>query len=127
MTFRAGEAIYRACKIAISDTFPGQRAFVSNRFFQATAAGAFLLQQHIPEFERYTGIVEGKHYVEWADLDDLTAKIAYWLDPERDARRKRIAKAGQRFVRKHFSFDALVTQLFDELLPGLVEERKHAG
>lgn len=120
--FSAGEAIYHNCKIAIGDTFPGQSAFVSNRFFQATAAGAFLLQQHIPDFEQYTGIVEGKHYVEWTDLDDLTAKIAYWLDPKQDARRKRIAKAGQKFVREHFSFDALVRQLFEEILPEAMTE-----
>lgn len=120
--FSAGEAIYHACKIALSDTFPGQLAFVSNRFFQAAAAGAFVLQQHIPEFETFTGIVEGKHYIEWTDLDDLTAKIAYWLDPAQDARRKKIAKAGQRFVRERFSFDTQVRRLFDELLPALAEE-----
>jgi glycosyltransferase involved in cell wall biosynthesis len=119
--FASGEAVYKAAKIAISDTFPGQRAFVSNRFFQALAAGVFLLQQTIPDFEQYTGLKEGVHYVEWSDLDDLTVKIAYWLLPENAKRRKQIARNGQRYVQAHYSFDALVRQLFVEILPKALE------
>lgn len=122
--FSAGEAIYRACKVALSDTFPGTTAFVSNRFFQATAAGAFVLQQHIPDFERYTGYKDGVHYVAWTDLDDLVAKIQHWLEPAQTKRRNQIARNGQRYTQAHYSFDALVRQLFEKIMPEVLRPER---
>lgn len=120
--FDYGAMLYANCKVAIGDTFPNTRAFVSNRFFQALAAGAFLLQQEIPDFEAFNpGLKDGTHYVTWRDLDDLREKLAYWLDEKHAARRAKIAAAGQRAVQKHYSFDAQVKKLFTELLPALAE------
>lgn len=120
--FATGEALYKSAKAAIGDTFPGQRAFVSNRMFQALAAGAFLLQQEAPDLEQYTGLRDGVHYVSWTDLDDLNVKMHYWLDNKQARKRKKVAKTGQQYVRDNFSFDAQVRKLFTELLP-LIGER----
>lgn len=110
--FDRGAAIYQKAKIAVSDTFPGTTAFVSNRLFQALAAGAFVLQQHIPDFEWYTGMKAGEHYAEWTTIDDLMAKIASFSTAESRESRETIARAGASFVREHFNFDAQADKLF---------------
>jgi len=117
--FDAGEALYKRCKIAISDTFPGQKAFVSNRLFQALAAGAFVLQQDVPELREYTGLKEGSHYIGWSDVDDLQGKLHFWLDDEQKKERDRIRRNGKLYVHKHYTFDAQIDKLFNELLPAL--------
>ncbi len=122
--FGAGEALYRNATIAVSDTFPGTVAFVSNRLFQALAAGAFVLHQETPQLEEYTGLVAGKHYVEWRDLDDLRERICYWMDKRRKKRRQRIAQQGHEFVVQNYSFDAQVRKLLTEHLPKLLMEAR---
>lgn len=120
--FATGEALYQRCKIAIGDQFWGQtHAFVSNRFFQALAAGAFMLQEASDGLDEYTGLIDGVHYVSWKGLDDLQRKLRYWLSPKRTAKRQQIATAGQAYVRAHYSFDAQVDKLFGELLPKITE------
>lgn len=116
--FAFGAALYQNCQIAIGDNmYPGGKAFVSNRFVEALAHGAFLLHQHVDELELHMGVIEGVHYVEWADLADLREKVAYYLAHEQE--RRKIAEAGQAFIQEHFSFDAQVRKLFEELLPRL--------
>lgn len=120
--FAAGEALYRRCQIAVGDQFWGQtHAFVSNRFFQALAAGAFMLQEQSPGLDEYCGLIDGAHYVSWKGLDDLQMKLRHWLGPKRSAKRRQIAEAGQAFVRANFSFERQVQKLFDDLLP-LIQE-----
>src|SRR5690606_41940109 len=55
--FAAGKAIYRAAKIALGDNqYPDAYGFVSNRLFQALAAGGcLLLHQTVPGLEELTG------------------------------------------------------------------------
>jgi hypothetical protein len=101
-----------------SNEFPNDYGFISNRVFQAIApGGAMFLQQHVPGLLELTGLESGKHYIEWSDFDDLLVKIDYWLDPANEKQRKKIAKAGAKYVREHHSFDARVRQLFTDLLP----------
>lgn len=125
--FAAGEALYRNCKIAVSDTFHDGATpisgFVSNRFFQALAAGAFLLQQESPDLDRYNGVQDGVHYVSWTDTADLLQKIDYYM--KQPKARNKIANAGRRYVREHFSFDEQVRKLFADILPRL--EGEHAA
>lgn len=126
--FGAGEALYQSAKIAVSDTFTDGKTpidgFVSNRFFQALAAGAFLLQQVSPGLDELNGVKDGVHYVSWTDTADLLQKIDYWLKQPKE--RRRIARAGQKFVQEHFSFDDQVRKLFTDILPRLEGEREHA-
>lgn len=120
--FDAGAALYGRAQIAVGDTFPNSQAFVSNRFFQALAAGAFLLQQQVPALEIYNpGLIDGEHYVSWSDLGDLQTKLAFWLDGRRRRTRDRIAAAGQGAVRAHYSFDAQVRKLFYDILPEVID------
>jgi glycosyltransferase involved in cell wall biosynthesis len=116
--FAMQAALYQSATIVIGDTFPfGTKAFVSNRLFNALAHGAFLLQQKSPALDRYTGLLPGVHYAEWDDVNDLREKIIFWLQPEQEEARQRIAQAGRDFVRTNFSFDAQIAKLLLELIP----------
>lgn len=122
--FAKQAALYQSATINVGDTFPGTEAFVSNRLFQCLGAGGFLLQQHSPNLDKYTGLIPGVHYVEWTDLHDLQLKVVEWIQPERTMERQRIAKAGMAYVREHFSAQAQARKLFCDLLPLL--ERVYA-
>lgn len=122
--FAASAALYRNAKIAVGDNqYSDQRGFVSNRLFEALANGAFLLHQHVPGLGELTGLVEGLHYVEWTDLTDLQQKIRYYLNPKHAAERKRIAEAGEAFVRANHSFEERVRELFERIMPEVFGER----
>lgn len=116
--FDTGAALYRRCKIAIGDNqFPDAEGFVSNRLFQALAAGAFLLHQRVPGLEALTGLRDGEHYVGWDTFEEMHEKIAYYLDPAHKVERETIAAEGLAFVTERHSFRARVRELFRDLLP----------
>lgn len=120
--FELSNAIRRAAKIEVGDNqWLTDTGFVSNRMFDSLAAGgALMLHQHVPELEKYTGLVAGIHYIEWTDFEDLKASIAFWLDKKRDKQRQRIVRAAATYVRECHSFDARLRQLFNEILPGVL-------
>jgi spore maturation protein CgeB len=111
--FAKSRALYEHCKIAVSDVFPGSVGYVSNRLFQAMAAGAFVMQQHSPELAERNGLIPGEHYVEWTSPSDLKRKIEKWLTPTMNEKRKKIARQGQQYVRENFNYDAQVRKLWD--------------
>jgi hypothetical protein len=117
--FATGAAIINRAKIVLSDNMWNRQGFVSNRLFQSmSAGGALLLQQHVPGLQELTGLVNGKHYVEWNDLHELKALITFYLKHE--DQRVAIANAGTKYVRRYHSFDARVKQL----IPGLLQKAK---
>jgi len=112
--FDAGRQLYRAAKLSVGDNQWGNRAigFVSNRPFQAMAAGgAMLMHQHVPDLDKLLGLEDRKHYVVWNDLADLQRKISYYLVHEDE--RKRIADTGTEFILKNHSFDNRVQELLE--------------
>ncbi len=112
--FDAGYDLYRKCKIAIGDSqWPHAAGFVSNRLFQAMAAGAFVLHQQFSGMEELLGLRDGEHLVTWRTIQELKDQIIYWLP--RNFERKSIAKSGQDYVLKHHSFDARVDELFERI------------
>lgn len=112
--FNSGDALYKRCKIAVSDSqWPRATGFVSNRLFQAMSSGAFLMQQRFDGMGRLLGMQDGIHLVVWDTFEDFVDKVMYYLNHESD--RKRIADVGCQFVRMRHSFDARVVELLDEL------------
>ena len=111
--FDAGRKVYRASKMAIGDSqWPGATGFVSNRLFQAMAAGGtLLLQQYFDGMEELLGLKDGVHLSVWKDFDELKEKIDYWLNNEKE--RKKVAKTGTEYVLTQHAFDCRVNQLFD--------------
>jgi len=112
--FEKGHALYKNCKIAISDGRL-QAVFVSNRIFQAMYAGAFVMQQWFPGIYDFLGLKEGVHFVTYKNVKDLPALIDYWLKPENAQNRQKIAKRGQEEILHQHSFDARVAQFSDVL------------
>lgn len=115
--FDAGCKLYRAAKLAIGDSqWPDATGFVSNRLFQAMAAGgSLLLHQWFDGMSSLLGLEDGVHLIVWDDIRDLKKKIQYWLRPVNAAKRQEIAAAGRDFVLKHHSFDVRVAELMKEL------------
>jgi len=112
--FDAGQRLYQAAKLAISDDQWNARGFVSNRLFQAMAAGgSMLLQQQVEGLDELLGLRDGVHYVLWDDFEDLAGKIMYFMNRERA--RKAIADCGTKFVLENHSFDVRIIELLDEL------------
>lgn len=119
--FVKAKYIYQHAKIAISDNGFTSRGFVSNRLFQALAAGGcVVLQQHVDGLDELTGLQAGKHYIEWNTLEELQEKIQYGISDITLDNRISISNAGTAFVREHFSFDTQVAKLMDLL-------KKHLG
>jgi hypothetical protein len=115
--FSVTKAIYNRSKVAISDNGFTSRGFVSNRLFQALAAGGcVVLQQHVDGLDELTGLRANWNYMEWNDLDELKAHIKTRLENLEESRQ--IAAMGTAFVREHFSFDAQVGKLMT-----LIKER----
>jgi glycosyltransferase involved in cell wall biosynthesis len=112
--FPKGKFIYNRAKLCVSDNeFPDCKGFVSNRLMQALGAGgALVLQEHVAGLDEVMGIQDRVHYVKFNGLEDLDAKISYWLQPEHEAERARIAQTGCDFMHEHHSFDQRVDQLF---------------
>lgn len=112
--FDRGARLYRACKIALSDSqWPSATGFVSNRLFQAMSAGAFLLQQEFDGLESLLGLRDGIHLVTWKDEHDLVEKANYYLSHEEE--RKEIAKTGMNCVLEKHSFNSRVKELIHAL------------
>lgn len=109
--FETGCRLYRAAKVAVGDqAWPAEEGYVSNRLFQAMAAGgAVLCQQRFAGMREWLGLVEGEHLLCWSDHDELGEKIRWALTHEEE--RGRIAETGQRFVLEHHGFDARVREL----------------
>lgn len=111
--FSTSALIYKRAKIIISDNGFTSPAFVSNRLFQALAAGGgVVLQQHVDGLDELTGLRAREHYYEWTDLDNLHYLIQRILNAtSEDFKIPLVAAAGTAFVRENFSFDAQVAKL----------------
>ncbi|HKU45133.1 MAG TPA: glycosyltransferase [Polyangiales bacterium] len=85
-------------------------ADITMRVFEATAAGALLVSNHMDN-----GIDDllrvGEHYVEFSDERSLLELVEYYLT--HDAERERIAQAGQRAVLDHHTYDDRVRWLIE--------------
>lgn len=118
-SFSEGESLYKKALLTIADcAYVDQRNYISNRPFQALAAGgALLLHQAVERMDVLSGLKAGVHYIQWNDLTELPAQIKFWLGDEMAYVRRDIALEGQRFVLENHTYEARVRQLIDELLP----------
>lgn len=113
--FNAGRKIYRAAKIAISDQqWPEATGYVSNRLFQAMAAGGcVVLQEYFDGMEEYLGLKDGEHLLTWKTHDALDRRIEWCLQYPEES--EEIARKGHEFMLKHHSFDVRVRELMNVL------------
>jgi len=93
-------AAYRTCKIAINLSHFEYKRYSSDRIFRIMGSGAFCLSHRYPDMEKDFEI--GEDLVVWEDIDDLIAKINYYL--QNDDERTRIAANGCAKVRANFTW-----------------------
>lgn len=111
--FKAGCRIYQAGKISIGDSQWPDTGFVSNRIFQALAAGgAALAHEWFKDMDKL-GLIDSETCIIWRSHHELEDKIRHYLNHEDE--RRRIAEAGQRMCLERHSFDVRVSELFEML------------
>lgn len=109
--FKSACQQYRSGRISIGDSQWPETGFVSNRVFQALAAGgSALAHQWFKDMDRL-GLIDGETCIIWRNFGELRDKIEYYLNHEDE--RKRIAAAGERLALEHHSFDVRVKELFE--------------
>jgi hypothetical protein len=116
--FEVSHAIRKAASLEIGDNqYYTDTGFISNRVFDCLAAGgALLLHQKVERLEEFTGLRAGVHYIVWDDFKDLQTKIAYYMNPKHSAKRDKIVKQAYDYVKACHSFEARLSELFDEIL-----------
>lgn len=116
--FQEGCRLYRAAKIAVGDQqWSGAEGYVSNRLFQAMAAGgALFLQQRFAGMEKWLGLQDRVHLLCWSNLDHLCKLIKWALNPTNASVVKQIAQTGHEYVLQHHSFDNRVQELESVIL-----------
>lgn len=89
--------IYRGSKIAINLSHFDYERYSSDRIFRIMGAGPLCLTHRYRGVEKDFGI--GEHLDVWRDLNELKAKIDYYLNNEE--KRKAVAGAGCRYVHEN--------------------------
>lgn len=90
---------YKRAKIAIGFSRARGRDVVNARCFEAMLCGALYMVQASDEMEKLYGY--DAEYVEWANKEDLLAKVRHWL--EYQAARELVARSGQRKTEELYS------------------------
>jgi glycosyltransferase involved in cell wall biosynthesis len=126
--YAAGRAVYKNAKLAISTNEFNATGYTSNRYFEIIGSGgALCLHERTPQFGKYIGSKEGTHYIQWAGMADLEAKIHHWLKPEQDKRRKRIALNAHNHAKKKHCANARVRYILTEIVPKLLKRSNANG
>lgn len=108
--FKEACKVYRGAKISLGDSQWPDSGFVSNRVFQALAAGGALLAHQYFRGMEELGLVDNETCVIWRTLPELEEKIRWYLSDE--ASRRTIALAGEQLALERHSFDSRVRELW---------------
>lgn len=106
-------ATYSRSRIVLNKSIGGD---VNMRFFEAMAAGALLVTDRIGNGLNQLA-EEGTHYVGYDTADEAVAQIEHYL--ANDARRERIAQAGQLLVQQHHTYDIRLEQILRVVATGM--------
>ena len=108
-------ALYENAKICISDNqFPDAEGYLSDRPWQAMAAGCLVFQQYVKHLLRWTHIAHHE-YVEWHIPDELPSLIEEYLRIYDTPKVRAIRHSAKDHVLKFDTFDERVKQLFKML------------
>ncbi len=114
--------IYAASKVALhwvgwdpygKDTELQKGDQHNSRTFQiAACGGAMMLAQRTEEHLQF--FEEDKEAVFFSDVDELRAKLDYWLAPQRDAERRQVAQAArERCLKEDYSWTPVVRSFLE--------------
>jgi hypothetical protein len=108
--FRTGCGIYQAAKISIGDSQWPDTGFVSNRVFQALAAGGAMLAHQWFRGMEELGLVDGETCAVWKNAGELREKVDFYLQHPNE--RRQVAAAGEALALEKHSFTARVRELW---------------
>ena len=89
----------------------GTRPQLKDKIFDICMCGGFLLCEYIPGIEEFYEV--DKEIVCFADMEEATAKIRYYLDHE--AERQAIAQAGWERAQREHSQSTRLLRIFEEI------------
>lgn len=112
--------VYRGAKISLGDSQWPDSGFVSNRVFQALAAGGAALAHQWFRGMDELGLIDEETCIIWRTFPELEEKLRWYLGNEQQ--RRQIAEAGERLALEHHSFDMRVRELF-----GMLAQQKKAA
>lgn len=105
--------LYNCSKIAINLSHFNYENYSSDRLWRAMGSGVLVLSHHYKGIE--DEFVVGEHLDTWLTLEQLEAKISYYL--ENSKKREEIAEAGYKFVHENCRWEdriMKVKQIFDK-------------
>ena len=107
---------YSSAKIVLNDTREGMKkyGFVSNRIYDATACGALVISDYMPEIEE----IYGDSVPMWKTEEELIELVKYYLNPEHEQERKEKAERARQITLKNFTSDIAARQflqIFDKV------------
>ena len=102
---------YSSAKIVLSDAMPLMKklGFVSNRIYDVSATGAFIISDYIKEIED----VYGDAIPMWKTKEELVFLLNYYLDPKNDEERKAKARKAQKITLERFTADKVRDMLIE--------------
>jgi len=110
---------YSSAKIVLNDTRKEMRenGFISNRIFDATASGALVISDYMPEIEE----IYGDTVPMWKTEAELVELIKYFLDPANEDERLDKARHAREITLKNFTSD-IVAKQFKQIIKDI---KKH--
>lgn len=108
-TSNSSSYIYSGYDIAINHSHYQRSRYSSDRLFYILGSGSFCLTQWYPRIEEE--FTDGEHLVVYKDLEDLIEKCNFWLKPENEAERNKIAKQGCDYVHTQCTWNKRIQQL----------------
>lgn len=111
---------YSSAKIVLNDTTEVMRdaQVISNRIFDATASGAFVISDYISEIEA----IYGDNVPMWKTEEEFVRLVTYYLDPAHEQERLEKAKKAQEITLQNFTVDKAAETLY-QLLEKLKKEK----
>ena len=114
--------LFASTRVVVGDSLclPGHTNYWSDRVYETLGRGGFLIMPSIPGLEQELKDGEDLISYEYGDFPELKYLIDYYLqaDPERE----RIRQHGHEKVKKHYTYDERLKEMFDVL--GLSPEGK---
>lgn len=104
--------IFHESRINLNVTSRSIESGIPLRILDVLSCGGFCITNYQPEVEEL--LTDGEELVMYTDMDDLQAKLRYYL--EHDEERMRIARNGRQAVRKRFALADRLRSMLDDIL-----------
>ena len=109
---------YRLSKVAINLSHFNLSRYSSDRLLRIMACGSLCLCQRYVDCE--LDYKDGVHLRYWDTIDELYSLIDYYINPENEIERQKIAKKGQRYIQERCTWSVRMEELKKILHEGIL-------